>query len=60
MSHPRWQDGSTMPLSLLEVWRHGLPGGPHPIEAVMIAKLIKLAVSAGYLVLVRRALGGLL
>lgn len=42
----------------LAAWHNGFAGEPHPFDAIVLAKLIKLALLAGFLGLIWREIRG--
>jgi hypothetical protein len=54
MSHPFGQNDGLMYALFFAAWHNGLAGEPHPFDAIVLAKLIKLALLAGFMGLLWR------
>ena len=60
MSHPLGHNRAHMDAPLLAALHNGFAGEPHPADAIVLAKLIKLALMAGFMALMWREFRGLL
>ncbi len=60
MSHPLVQNAERMNAVIVAALHNGFAGEPHPMDAIILAKLIKLALMTGFMALLWREVRGLL